>query len=83
MPARTPRVQEELDVLQRVGGSTPDMRPDTPFTQGGDDQPLVKSTVDPCQVSKAGGGERLHLVVIVIQQSQVEILRPFPIAVTV
>lgn len=82
-PARTLRVQEEFDVLQGVGGSTLNMRADTPFTQGGDDQPFVKSTVDPGQVSEAGGGERLHLVVIVIQQGQVEILRLFPIAVAV
>ncbi|GGO22277.1 hypothetical protein GCM10011576_41420 [Micromonospora parathelypteridis] len=73
-------MQEELDVLQGVGGSTPNMRSDRPFTLGGEDAPLVEPTVDPCQVSKAGGGERLHLVVIVIQQSQVEILRLFPIA---
>jgi hypothetical protein len=41
------------------------------------------AVLNPCQVPKAGGGERLHLAVIVVQQSQVEILRLSPVAVAV
>jgi hypothetical protein len=73
-PAGTPRMQEGPNVLQRVTGSSSDIRPSACLAECCDNSVFVELTVDPGQVPEARGGERLYLMVIVIEQSQVELL---------
>jgi hypothetical protein len=74
-------MQEDLDVVQRIGGGPADVGPDPCLTERGDYSVFVELTVDPCQVPEARGGERLHLMVIVIEERKVEILRFPPVAI--
>ena len=76
-------MQEELDILQRIARGTPDVGSDAHLPKRGAYAGFVELTVNPCHVPEAGGGQRLRLVVIVVEQSQVEILRLLPVAVAV
>ncbi|MEV4538950.1 hypothetical protein AB0J82_34775 [Asanoa sp. NPDC049518] len=57
---------EELDVIQRVGGNTSDVGPAAGEAKRSDTI-LIELAIDPCQVPKACGGERLHLLVVVFK----------------
>ena len=74
-------MQEGLDVIQRVGGSSPEVGPGARSVEGNDYPIFVQHTVDPCEVPEACGGERLHLSVIVIEQNKVELLQFSPVTV--
>jgi hypothetical protein len=76
-------MQEGLDILQRVSGRTPDVRSGSHLPKCGNYTVFVELTANPCQVSQASGGKRLHLAVIVVEQKQVEILRLSPVTVAV
>ncbi|WP_159079503.1 hypothetical protein [Plantactinospora sp. BC1] len=76
-------MQEQLDVLQRVGHGPSDVRPSARLAQRDDDTILVESTVNPREMPEAGGGERLDLVIVMVEQGQVELLRLPPVAVAV
>ena len=76
-------MQERLDVIQRIGGSSPDVRPCTRSAERSEHSVLVERAVNPCEVAEAGGGECLHLTVIVIEQDKVKILRFSPVAIPV
>ncbi|MEV6306107.1 hypothetical protein AB0M02_42315 [Actinoplanes sp. NPDC051861] len=76
-------MQEDLDILPCVASSPPDVGPSTCLTKRRDYAILVKSAVNPRHVPQAGSGERLDLVVFMIEQGQVEVLRLSPVAVAV
>ncbi|MET8251613.1 hypothetical protein [Micromonospora sp. NPDC005197] len=76
-------MEEDLDVLQRVGGGTGDVWQRPGSAQSGDHPAFIQLTVDPREMPQARRGERTDLAIVVFEQPKVQFLQLSPVPVAV
>lgn len=76
-------MEEDVDVLQRVGRGTTDVWNLPSSAQGADYPSFVHLTMNPCQMPQTCGGQGADLVVVVLKQLKMQILQLFAVSCVV